>query len=191
MASLKTALSKDSVRTALSGIGRPEYPGIRNTTLDVWLNHKDDLEPGFLDIVEIEHAYDDYWPVQYAHPLATLGSTDIGRAERQITLPSPWLIRQWNMALDKETGAYRIPDGRIVFYNGGIIGGNNAMFVSLHTIRELLQKSGWLLLWLVRGEQFAGFLPHYNFAKRIDVHGVACLNETGYPEMLWINREVE
>ena len=191
MATLKTALSLGYVQEALSGIGCPEYPGIRKATLDQWQNHEDALEPGFLAMEEIEHAHDDYWPVQYAHPFATLGSTDFGRAERQIMLPSPWLIRQWNMTLDKETGTYRIPDGRIVFYNGGIIGGNNAMFVSIENVQKLLQDSGWSLVWLIRGEQLAGFMPHYDFAKRIDIHGVAYLNETGYPEMLWINQEVE
>lgn len=191
MAALKVALSLGHVQETLAGIGRPEYPGIRKSTLDKWQSHEDTLEPGFLDMTKIEHAHDDYWPVQYAHPFATLGSTDMGSAERQILLPSPWLIKQWNMVLDKETGTYRIADGKVVFYNGGIIGRNNAMFVSLEIVQELLQKSGWSLLWLVRGEQFAGFMPHEDFALRIDLHGVACLNEAGYPEMLWIHQEVE
>lgn len=191
MAALKVSLSRGHVQEALAGIGRAEYPGIRKSTLDKWQSHEDALEPGFLDMTKIEHAHDYYWPVQYAHPFATLGSTDMGSAERQILLPSPWLIKQWNIALDKETGTYRQADGRVVFYNGGIIGRNNAMFASLEIVQELLQKSGWSLLWLVRGEQFAGFMPHEDFAMRIDLHGVAFLDESGYPEMLWMHQELE
>lgn len=190
MNKLKATLSQEHVQGKMSEIF-PEYPGIRNATLDQWLNHEESLEPGFLAVSKTEYADNDYWPVKYAHPLATLGANESGRVEREITLPSPWLIRQWDMALDKETGTYRIPDGRVVFYNAGINGRNNAMFVSLDTVRELLQKSGWSLLWFIRGEEFAGLLPHYDFARRIDVHGVACLDEAGYPEVLWINRMLE
>jgi hypothetical protein len=190
MVKLRSALAQKYVQDKLSGIF-PEYPGVSNATLDQWLNHEESLDPGFLAITKTEYADDDYWPVKYAHPLATLGANETGRVERQITLPTPWLIRQWDMTLDKEAGTYRIPDGRVVFYNAGINGGNNAVFVSLDTVRELLQKSGWSLLWFIRGEEFAGLLPHYDFARRIDAHGVACLNEDGYPEVLWIRRDLE
>lgn len=188
---LRAALSEPPVQEALSGIGRPEYPDARKATLDQWLNREDDLEPGFLDYTDIKHAHDDYWPVSYAHPFATLGSTDFGRAERQITLPSSWLIRQWHLVLDKVTGTYRTLDGKVVFYNEGIIGGKDAMFMCFDAMKALLEISGWCVVWLIRGEEYGGFMPHYDFAKRVDVHGVAILNGIGYPEILWMYRELE
>ena len=191
MAELRTALCQQHVQESLNGIGRNEYPGVHKLTLDQWLQHENSLEPGFIDATQSENSYDDYWPVQYAHPFATLGSTDFGRAEQQITLPSPWLIRQWNLMLDKTTGTYRTTDGNIVFYNEGILGGRDRVFICINSAEALLKSSRWTMLWFLRGEEFGGLLPHYNFAKRVNVHGVACMNEVGYPEVLWMNQDLE
>jgi hypothetical protein len=190
MAQLRTALCQQHVLETVSGFGN-EYPGIHQATLDQWLQHEDSLEPGFIDASEGESSYDDSWPVPYAHPFATLGSTDFGRAEQQITLPSPWLIRQWGLTLDKAAGAYRDADGSIVFYNEGILGGSNRMYICLSSVEALLKSSEWTILWFIRGEEFGGFMPHYNFSKRVHVHGVAWLNDIGYPEVLWMSRELE
>jgi hypothetical protein len=65
------------------------------------------------------------------------------------------------------------------------------MFMCFNTVNDLLHKSKWSLLWFIRGEEFAGLLPHYYFAKRNDVHGVACLNEDGSPEIMWMHQELE
>jgi len=191
LAELRSALCQRHVQESLNGIGRNEYPGVHKLTLDQWLQHENSLEPGFISATQSENSYDDYWPVPYAHPFATLGSTDFGRAEQQITLPSPWLIHQWSLTLDKTTGTYRNTDGSIVFFNEGILGGSDRMFICLDPVEDLLTSFGWTLLWFIRGEEFGGLMPHYNFAKRVNVHGVACLNEVGYPDVLWMHHDVE
>ncbi len=191
LAALRTALCQQHVQESLNGIGRNDHPGVHKATLDQWLQYEDSLEPGFIDATHSENSYDDYWPVPYSHPFATLGSTDFGRAELQITLPTPWLIRQWSLTLDKATGTYRTADGSIVFYNEGILGGSDRVFICMTSAEALLKSSGWTLLWFIRGEEFGGFMPLYNFAKRVNVHGVANLSESGYPEILWMNRELE
>lgn len=184
-ASLKRMLErlrKPQIQERLRAIGRPEVPRDEDIPLDRWSTMTGELATGFIDAVDARSTWNNYFPVPYAHLFGELATH-----QRTITLPTPWIIRQWKLRLDWDAYGYRTPDGRLLFRNFRIAQGHDAVFASLPVLRDVLAASGWVLVWLIRGERHA--LMHGTYlGGTVNTHGVAWFDGEN-ARLAWMHQE--
>lgn len=179
LGALKKKLRNTKIQQQMQGHGRCDYPHLEHVSLDQWANTHDPEVDGFK--VDNDIGPYNYWPVDYAELFAR------DSVEDHFTLPAPWLIREWQLSLDLTTGIYSLPDGRPLFFNTYFRGGRDEIYAHITTLREMLDKSGWELTWLVRSEQHASLGLH-DFSRVVSMHGLAVL-EKNHINILWKNNE--
>ncbi|WP_164009894.1 hypothetical protein [Pyxidicoccus trucidator] len=175
-------LKKPQVQERLRSIGRPEIPRADALPLDRWSALKGELAVGFIHANQPGIDWDEYFPVPYAHLFAEMDTH-----ERIITLPTPWLIQQWQLQLDRESSGYRLPDGRLLFRNFALAGGPDAVFASLPALAERLEASGWVLAWMIHGERHA-LVENSELAGWVNTQGVAWFDGER-AQVPWMHRE--
>ncbi|MFY0529644.1 hypothetical protein ACN28I_42930 [Archangium gephyra] len=147
---LQHALNDAQVQEQLQSLGRPDCPSAAGS-LAHWQTMTGELAEGFVDETRSWRS-DEYFPVPYA---SLLGELTLGEEGNTVTLPTPWVIQQWNLKLDLRSHGYRLPDGRLLFVNPGLGGGHDVVFASLPLLSKLLAQSGWALVWSVHGNRHA------------------------------------
>lgn len=181
-------IDKPSTQERLAGIGRIDHDRDNDTPLPEWPLLQGCFDRGF----EQDASYGPWLPVPWMPLVGSSGNPDESDEHGSIVVPWPRLFREWGLSMDLRQGVIR-RDGKIVFGLAGWTLGEDALFAQMDILQQLLEDSGYALVWWVRGERRAflnwGQPSEDKLSAWVDSHGVAYLAPDGRVNMAWMSRQ--
>lgn len=153
-------------------------------TMALWHELKGEFDQG----IQMERNVDAWLPVPSMSMLGQCGPCGEDTDSTSVLLPLPRLFREWSLELDISSCCVK-HSGNILFGIAGLLK-KNALFAHAERFTELLKKSGYTLVWLVRGERRA-FLDIHSASRDYenfvlnDYHHILYLGEDGRPNGIY------
>lgn len=182
-------LEKPDVQRRLAETGRIEGLSDSTASLNAWPDLLGDFDEGFR--LDLHSSYGTWLPVPWMPMVARSGHPERNNEHRQVPMPWPRLIREWELSVNLATGCVMHGE-EVLFGLAGWSMGKDVLYARHKPLQRLLARSGYSLIWLMRGERRA-FLDWGNLRSKedcawVDYYALGSLGEDARAQMLWFER---
>ena len=136
-------------RNKVQNWGRLHLPEKEKSTIATWQLQEGSIAQG----IQVERNPDAWLPVPSMPLLGQCGTEEEGTDNASVLLPLPPLFKEWDLEIDIPSCSIK-HSGAMLFGLAGLLK-KNAFFGRKDILTGLLKKSGYALVWLVRGERSA------------------------------------
>ncbi|MGV0953276.1 MAG: NACHT domain-containing protein [Fluviibacter sp.] len=177
----------------LAAVGRFDLANDWHTPLPQWPTTQSDWDHGFRK--SQPNNWHDFWlPVNWRPMIGECGHPDRRDDHAPVLLPTPSLFREWGLELDLRSGLI-LHQGEPIFGLAGWVFTEHALFAHLPRLHNLLDASGYALIWRWCGERRAfmnlgsGGRVEEDFAWA-DYHGISYLGSDSRVQCAWSEKKI-
>ncbi len=188
---LLNSLDKKSAQRNLRSIGRIDPANDWYAPLSQWSSTEADWDTGFQKPPADSYGF--WLPIKWRPFVGYCGHPDKRDEDAPTLLPMPSLFREWDLELDLRRGLV-LHEGQSLFGLAAVLFGEDVLFANLPKLNQLLQNSGYSLVWWWRGERRAfmnlGMTGQDDDCAWADYHGIGYLGSDGRVQTAWINKTI-